>query len=300
MKKIILLGLCILLVSINVLGVRPLEQTYHTKEALIKEFKQVCKLDSNNCVWLNVGKSLEGKDIVLFKVGNQNKPRLLIDASIHGWEDSGSEITLEYVRWLLTANTTETKDLLANNGLLIIPVVNMDSYKRENKRRINPDGSLVKYGVDLNRNFETQWLTGGSSNPDDRFPLGYRGYMPYSEPESQAIKDALNKYKPKAYLSIHMGGEPKYSACTSNSLLQALSKKYNDTINKQQETLKYNIKVECKNGGTSTLDAYTKGMFSLSTETLWTNEIPDTKKQFLDKYYKSNAIMITNILEIIR
>ena len=74
----------------------------------------------------------------------------------------------------------------------IVPIVNTDGYVyshvterlwRKN-RRDNGDGT---FGVDLNRNWSVDW--GGPGSAGNTASNTYRGPTPFSEPETQAIRD---------------------------------------------------------------------------------------------------------------
>jgi hypothetical protein len=58
-------------------------------------------------------------------------------------------------------------------------------------------------GVDLNRNYDFQWQ-GGSSNPQSEI---YKGPAPFSEPETQAIRDLVSEHNFTYAISFHSGAE---------------------------------------------------------------------------------------------
>ena len=63
-------------------------------------------------------------------------------------------------------------------------------------------------GVDLNRNFDIGWETyTGASEPG---PEGYKGSIPASEPETQAILNAACKYNPVCCIAYHSSGNLIY------------------------------------------------------------------------------------------
>jgi hypothetical protein len=65
-------------------------------------------------------------------------------------------------------------------------------------RRNNGDGT---FGVDLNRNYSFQW--GGPGSSRDTFSDIYRGAAPFSEPETQAVRDFLRQHQPRSLISYH-------------------------------------------------------------------------------------------------
>ena len=148
-----------------------------------------------------VGKTVQGRDIILFRIGNPNGGRVLFDGAIHGTEAIGSELLLSYALWLLESNESLAKTTLQMTYTLMIPVVNTD---KENYARKNANG------VDLNRNFATDWERAGSTNPDS---TTYRGPSALSEPESQTLVNAFKTYRPTFYVNLHMWADPYYAGC---------------------------------------------------------------------------------------
>jgi hypothetical protein len=62
-------------------------------------------------------------------------------------------------------------------------------------------------GVDLNRNYDYQWNAACSSGSSDPNSEAYRGPTPFSEPETQAIRDLVLQHNFKYALSFHSGSE---------------------------------------------------------------------------------------------
>jgi len=92
-------------------------------------------------------------------------------------------------------SNSDLREMLDKVDFYVIPVVNPDGYEyswaspsnrywRKN-RRPNSNGS---FGVDLNRNWDVGWglNSGSGSNPNSNT---YRGTAPFSEPETQALRD---------------------------------------------------------------------------------------------------------------
>ena len=112
-------------------------------------------------------------------------------------------MNLMYFMWYLAEQNgidPEVTYLLQNRELWFIPIVNVDGY--EANRRTNPNGGGMRrknmrnafydndnYGVDLNRNWGAEWgydNLGSSPYPSN---WDYRGSGPFSEPESQVVRD---------------------------------------------------------------------------------------------------------------
>ncbi len=166
---------------------------------------------------------------------DNDEARVLILGQCHAEEIYGVEIAMEMIDWLLNPNAfypvnyIDRKMAIENTELWIIPTHNpeglltvhgdtlngdwiQDEWYRKNKTDINSNG-IFDYvygpgndsdGVDLNRNYDFNWIFG-----DDKYELDYgcsgnpsyisnydyyRGEEPFSELEIQAIRDfALEK-----------------------------------------------------------------------------------------------------------
>jgi hypothetical protein len=101
---------------------------------------------------------------------------------------------------------TLTTRLVNQSEIWIVPMVNPDGHQysvtsqrlwRKNRRN-NGDGT---FGVDLNRNYSYQW--GGPGSSGDTFSDIYRGTGPFSEPETQAVRDFLQQHRPSGLISYH-------------------------------------------------------------------------------------------------
>jgi hypothetical protein len=212
-KKIVLFQIFILLIFISPLvNVALAGELFHPKEVLIEKFKTLCDNHPSQASYEIIGQSYEHRDIYIFRFGNPNGGAVLWDGSMHGWEDMGSEVEYQLALWLLTSNTAEADRILERNFVLFVPIVNMDSTERENR-----DFEDDIYGVDLNRNFVTGFRYIPPSNRG--YPYSYRGDYGGSEPETQAIRNALQTYQPKIYVNTHYGGGPYLRSSGINTTL---------------------------------------------------------------------------------
>jgi hypothetical protein len=184
-----------------------------SKEALISKFKTLCSTYPQYARFVSIGKSVQGRDIWAFCIGNRHGGCVMWDAQIHGPEDLGSEIAYMFAKWVLTNSSLVTSRILKENYLVFIPVINVDSYDRQNMRRVYDfgNGSVVNipYGVNLNRNFPTGWGESGTS--DILSSSSYRGLWAGSEPETQAMINAFRTFKPEFYVDTHMWGGPSFA-----------------------------------------------------------------------------------------
>ena len=56
-------------------------------------------------------------------------------------------------------------------------------------------------GVDLNRNWDEKWELGDQATEGDQ----YHGEKPFSEVETQMVRDLVTEFKPTTFLSVHSG-----------------------------------------------------------------------------------------------
>lgn len=57
------------------------------------------------------------------------------------------------------------------------------------------------HGVDLNRNWDEKWNLGSTASSDNQF----HGQRPFSEPETQLVRDLITGFQPTTFLSVHSG-----------------------------------------------------------------------------------------------
>jgi len=128
-----------------------------------------------------LGRSVRGRRIRAFRVGNPAAPRrVLVVGCIHGTECAGVAIT----RRLLDLITPIATDLWVVQNL-------------------NPDGLALGVrqnarGVDLNRNFGSEWRPIG--RPWDPQHSGRR---PFSEPETRIARDLIARLRPHVTIWFH-------------------------------------------------------------------------------------------------
>ncbi|MCK4462314.1 MAG: zinc carboxypeptidase, partial [candidate division Zixibacteria bacterium] len=156
---------------------------------------------------LNIGYTLEGRPMWAIKVSDnptvdEDEPEILFHAAIHAREVITPEVCLAILDTLtdyydIDPNITE---LVNTREIWFVIPVNPDGYYHNQviepggggmwrkNRRDNGDGT---YGVDLNRNYGYMWgYDDNGSSPYTSDPT-YRGTGPFSEPESQNMRDFI-------------------------------------------------------------------------------------------------------------
>jgi hypothetical protein len=180
---------------------------YHTYTELLAELDEMHTMFPNLISAkqpIGLSTTIEGRPVYWVRISNnpesdQQKTKILYTALTHAREPASMQQML-YQMWYLLENyssNAEIKYLIDNLEMYFIPCVNPDGYIynqtsnpngggmwRKN-RRLNSGGSM---GVDLNRNFGYNWGYDNSGSSPDGTSLTYRGTGPFSEPETQLVK----------------------------------------------------------------------------------------------------------------
>lgn len=187
----------------------------------------------------SIGKSYQGRDIPMFKIGNPNGGKVLFTTVTHGDEVEGAEVGYYMADWILERKEPAIADRILQDNLIMIVIVNIDSYgiKRKNMDQYGfVHGAYANsYGVDLNRNMPVGW--GGSSSSSNVTDMSYKGPSPGSEPESQALINLFETYKPKFHLNYHYGGGIVFGYPSGYAKMTANMSHYHIAIAKEIQTL---------------------------------------------------------------
>jgi len=191
---------------------------YHSYEETVQELLAI-QGDHPDITQLQViGTSIEGRDIYAMKVSDnagidEEEAEVLFTGLHHAREPISVEICLDLLNYLTDnyGSVPEVTSLVEERETWVVPIVNPDGYEyaqnvdaywRKNRRN-NGDGT---FGVDNNRNYSFRWgwdEIGSSSIPES--PT-YRGTAPFSEPETQAVRDLTEAHDFVITVSHHSFG----------------------------------------------------------------------------------------------
>jgi hypothetical protein len=142
----------------------------------------------------------------------EDEPRVLYLGCHHAREIITVEIPLYIMYWLTDNYGTDSLAtyLVDNREIWIVPLMNPDGREyvehtgdwRKN-RRDNGDGT---YGVDLNRNWGYMWGYDDIGSSPNSGSETYRGTGPFSEPETQVIRDLMLNHQFDTAISYHSHG----------------------------------------------------------------------------------------------
>ena len=212
---------------------------FRDRETILHDFFNLMNQYPTLMTYESIGKSYEGRDIPMFKIGNPNGGKVLFTMASHGDEIDGPEVGYYMAKWILERREPEIANRILQHNLVMIVIENIDSYmmKRKNMhlygyvQGANPN----LYGVDLNRNMPTGW--GGSDSSNNVTDMHYRGPYPASELESQALIRVFETYKPKFHLDYHAGGGFVFAKPSGYAKMSSSTSQYHDVIANKIRTL---------------------------------------------------------------
>lgn len=197
-----------------------MRQQYTSYDECVQFFKDAQKQNPNLFKVDVIGKTHEGRDIIVVSITNDvdknlEKPALLYTGTIHAREWVGIELALsfgEYIQDHASYDPTLSY-ILGKTTLYMVPCANPDGFEysrnhfafwRKNRRK-NEDGT---FGVDLNRNFEIGFTKNNKMSSNV-----YSGPHPFSEPETCALRDfALSHPNITIALDYHSQGNVFFPA----------------------------------------------------------------------------------------
>jgi len=171
--------------------------SYHTLAEIEQYVQGLADSFPNLAQTFVVGNSLEGRPIrgiLISGAGGPNgKPDFVIHGTIHAREWITSMAMPYMIETLLTSygNDPLLTQLVDRVNFHVVSVTNPDGFaytqtdRMWRKNRRNNGNST--FGVDLNRNYGVGW--GGEGSSGNTGSETYRGTAPFSEPESQVMRD---------------------------------------------------------------------------------------------------------------
>ena len=206
---------------------------------------------------------------------DDGRPIFYLDALHHAREWPASEFTMIYAHYLAEkfGKDPAVTNLLKRARIIIVPIVNVDGfdysresvtsvhptvanatsplgtangfegYWRKNRRSLtgvtvpaaqkNPDA----FGVDPNRNYSYQWGDNQGGSSGNQLDQTYRGAAPFSEPETQNVRDIILRRNVTGVITNHTYQSSVLRAGGGDSpedaMLTALGQKMADVLGYQ-------------------------------------------------------------------
>ncbi len=217
---------------------------FHTHDEMVAElaaleaaYPTIARLDT-------IGYSYEGRAIYAFKLSDnvdvdEDEPEVQFNGLIHAREPMGLEICLTTINYLIdNQSDPEVAEIINSTEIWIVPCINPDGYiynemtnpfgggMHRKNRRDNGDGS---FGIDLNRNSGFKWAAYPNST-DDTYSLLYHGTGPFSEPETQVLRDFCLAHEFVFVVNYHSYGQVYFTpfgvanvfGCPDNSVYDGI------------------------------------------------------------------------------
>ncbi len=176
--------------------------TRHSYNSLVNFIRGIADAYPTKLEVIDEGPASGGFNIYSINTGNSSGQGILIYAVSHGNEWENAYGVINFIKYIAEHPEKNIIDL-DKYYLKVIPVLNPSGFESETRQNINL--------VDLNRNGDYYWNsypTGAPGNYD------YKGTAPFSEPETQILKNILENGNYNAFLDIH--GNPSgtgYNKC---------------------------------------------------------------------------------------
>ncbi|GAB4440884.1 MAG: hypothetical protein Kow00120_09150 [Anaerolineae bacterium] len=151
-----------------------------------------------------VGHSVDGNPIVAQQLGDGPMPILLVGGIHGGWEVNTVLLMNEVAAYF----AAHPEDIAPNVSLYVIPAANPDGLRHGRKA----EGRFNANGVDLNRNWGCNW----SAEAFWRSRRVDAGAEPFSEPETQALRDFITALQPVAVLWYHSAAAGVFAGRCTN------------------------------------------------------------------------------------
>ena len=195
---------------------------YHQVDRLISELEIVGYSNNNNlpiyALHVHRSNQVKNKKKKLWEHHlSEDVKKVLIIGQHHGEEPIGVEIAMAIIKELTTQEDAE--DLIRNYYFVIIPTINPEAFKivnsgeyplkRKNNRDTNNNGEfdLNTDGVDLNKNYPSNWEIAELNHPESPY---YKGPYPASEPEIQAVIKLAERFSFDYAFMYHSSANGNY------------------------------------------------------------------------------------------
>jgi carboxypeptidase T len=163
-----------------------------------------------------IGNSLEMRNIYALKISDNvqvdegGEAEVLITGCHHAREWISVEVPLDVAKYLVENYATDShvRDLVDRSEVWIVPLLNPDGleytihYYRYWRKNMRDNGNRT-FGVDPNRNYDYMWGNDDEGSSPISSSYVYRGPAPFSEPETQAVRDLFAQRDFQVFISYH-------------------------------------------------------------------------------------------------
>lgn len=177
-------------------------ENYQQLNDITSYINNIANLRPDLASTMTIGQSYEGRDMFAISISGpdapdnlkSDRPVVFIFSNVHAREWIAPMTTTYFASKFVEEYDSDLRvqSLLDQTNIVIVPASNPDGYLytwsdvrfwRKNRRN-NFTGN---FGVDINRNWGFEW--GGQGSSGSTSSNTYRGTDPFSEPETQALRD---------------------------------------------------------------------------------------------------------------
>ena len=211
---------------------------YYTFNEIEDHLDEIANEYSSLVHKISIGSSLEGRNIWAVKISDnanidENEPEVLYTGLHHAREPMSYMNLFYFMYWLLENYESDdlANHLVNNRELWFIPAINPDGLVYNQSIASNGGGMQRKNmletcssspdGVDLNRNYSYMWAYDNDGSSPDGCNETYRGNSPFSEPETQVVRDFVENHNFPIALNYHS---------YSNLLIYPLGYEYENNV----------------------------------------------------------------------
>ena len=211
---------------------------YYTYDEIVTRLSDINNSYPELTKLVSIGITMEGRDIWAIKLSDnanidENEPEVLYTGLHHSREPMSYMNLFYFMDWVLENYQSEVlaNHLLDNRELWFIPAINPDGLVYNQSIAPNGGGMQRKNmletcnggvdGVDLNRNYSYMWAYDNEGSSPDGCSETYRGQVPFSEYETQVVKNFVESHNFPIAFNYHS---------YSDLLIYPLGYEYNNPI----------------------------------------------------------------------
>ena len=194
---------------------------FHTYSETLAELDSMHLANPTITLVDTIGYSLQGRPMVALKISDNaaidepDEVEVMYCGLIHAREPVTLEAILFQIHHLLEhPSDTEIVRLIETSEIWFVPIINVDGYVYN--QTTNPEGGGMwrknlrnngngTFGVDLNRNWGFEWAKYANSSSYGNSEV-YHGAGPFSEPETQVMRDFFNAHEFTVAINMHAYG----------------------------------------------------------------------------------------------
>jgi predicted deacylase len=203
---------------------------YPSPSGLTEEIRGLAKKHPERAEAFVAGRSAGGKDILCIRItrgDGVDRPNAVIAGAIHGDEYIANRTAMAAAVMLVEGGDAVAERALEKMDVYVLPLINPDGYVTtwESAGELPPKKTRTNdNGVDLNRNF-------GKPRFRVDLPLGFSGHQdpgsdrwvgpgPWSEPETQMVRELAREHEFFAAVDFHCSGGMIIPMLTDDRLIQ--------------------------------------------------------------------------------